>query len=74
MSMPGDIDLGSGTSWWGPNLTAYIDNGTIPESRLTDMAERIVASWYLLGQDSDYPAGECHLRTLMCIGVLIIHT
>ena len=57
MSMPGDIDLGSGTTYWGPNLTAYVDNGTIPESRLTDMAQRIVASWYMLGQDDNYPAG-----------------
>ena len=55
MSMPGDIDFGSGTSWWGANLTAYVENGTIPESRVTDMAERIVAAWYLLGQDSGYP-------------------
>ena len=53
--MPGDIELGSDTTWWGPNLTAYVDNGTIPESRLTDMAERIIAGWYLLGQDSGYP-------------------
>ena len=57
MSMPGDIDLGSGNSWWGPNLTAFVDNGTIAESRLTDMSERIIAAWYLLGQDGDYPAG-----------------
>ena len=57
MSMPGDITIGSGTSWWGPNLTAFVDNGTIAESRLTDMSERILAAWYLLGQDGDYPAG-----------------
>ena len=58
MSMPGDITIGSGTSWWGPNLTAFVDNGTIAESRLTDMSERILAAWYLLGQDDEaYPAG-----------------
>ena len=51
-----------------------MDTGSIAESRLTDMSKRVLAAWYLLGQDSDYPAGECHLRTLMCIGVLIIHT
>ena len=64
MSMPGDIDLGSGNSYWGANLTAFVDNGLIAESRVTDMAERIVAAWYLLGQDSDFPDGECHIRTL----------
>lgn len=57
MSMPGDINLGSGTTWWGPNLTAFVENGTIAESRLTDMAERIVAAWYLLDQDKNYPNG-----------------
>lgn len=62
MTMAGDISLGSHTSWWGPNLTAFVDNGTIPESRLTDMATRIVAGWYLLEQDGDYPAGECRLN------------
>ena len=56
MSMPGDITTVSGTSYWGPNLTAYVLNGTIPEARLDDMATRILASWYFLGQDSpDYP-------------------
>ena len=49
MSMPGDITFVA-------NLTAYIENGTIPEARLDDMATRILASWYLLGQDSpNYP-------------------
>src|SRR5579863_7515696 len=46
MSMPGDITLGSGTSYWGSNLTAYLLNGSIPEARLNDMATRILASWY----------------------------
>ena len=56
MSMPGDISFGSGTSWWGANLTAYVQNGTIPESRVDDMAERILAGWYFLGQDDgNYP-------------------
>lgn len=57
MSMPGDITLGSGNSWWGPNLTAFVENGTIPLSRMDDMATRIMASYYLLGQDQDYPNG-----------------
>ena len=56
MSMPGDITLGSGTSYWGSNLTAYVLNGSIPEARLDDMTTRILASWYFVGQDSpDYP-------------------
>ncbi len=56
MTMPGDITFDSGTSYFGPNLTAYVRNGTIPEARVDDMATRILASWYLVGQDSsDYP-------------------
>jgi beta-glucosidase len=41
--MPGDITFNSGTSWWGANLTAFVNNGSIAESRLDDMATRIVA-------------------------------
>ena len=57
MSMPGDITFSSGTSWWGANLTAFVENGTIADTRVDDMAERIIAAWYLLGQDENYPDG-----------------
>ena len=60
--MPGDNIPAFDTTWWGPNLTAYVDNGPIPESRLTDMAERIIAGWYFLDQDDNYPAGASWLR------------
>ncbi|KAI0010234.1 glycoside hydrolase family 3 protein [Xylariaceae sp. FL0662B] len=41
----------------GDNLTLAVQNGTISEDRVTDMATRIIAAWYLLGQNStDYPA------------------
>jgi len=59
MTMPGSLDFNvsdSPTSYFGANLTAYVKNGTIPESRVDDMATRILASWSLLDQDSpDYP-------------------
>ncbi|PIL26477.1 hypothetical protein GSI_12235 [Ganoderma sinense ZZ0214-1] len=55
MSMPGDIIPGSGTSFFGANLTTFVENGTIAEARLDDMVERIVAAWYLLGQDDNHP-------------------
>ena len=58
MSMPGDITFNSNTSYWGQNLTNFVQNGTIPESRVTDMATRILASWYFLGQDEGYPEGK----------------
>jgi len=70
--MPGDITFGSGTSYFGGNLTAYVENGTMSEARVDDMgrismstfnnsltwslATRILAGWYLMGQDSpSYP-------------------
>jgi beta-glucosidase len=43
--------------FWGLNgstLIAAVKNGSIPESRLDDMATRIVAAWYQVGQDSGY--------------------
>ncbi len=56
MSMPGSISFTPNTSYFGANLTAYVQNGTIPDARVDDMATRILASWYLLGQDSpNYP-------------------
>lgn len=56
--MPGDITFNSGTSYFGQNLTDYVNNGTIPLSRVNDMATRILAAWYFLGQDKHYPEGE----------------
>ncbi|KAI9459354.1 glycoside hydrolase superfamily [Boletus coccyginus] len=55
MTMPGDITFDSGTSYFGGNLTAYVKNNTISSARLDDMATRIVAAWYFLHQDQDYP-------------------
>jgi len=59
MTMPGSFTFDvsdSPTSYFGANLTAYVKNGTIPEARVDDMATRILASWYFLGQGSpDYP-------------------
>ncbi|OTB06121.1 glycoside hydrolase family 3 protein [Hypoxylon sp. CI-4A] len=59
MSMPGDtvgnnIPL-DGYSNWQYELTRSVLNGSVPVDRLNDMATRIVATWYQLGQDQDYP-------------------
>ncbi|CAE6484671.1 unnamed protein product [Rhizoctonia solani] len=55
MTMPGDITFNSGDSYFGANLTAAVKNGQITQERVTDMAERIVAAWYLVGQDKNFP-------------------
>jgi beta-glucosidase len=48
-----DVVMPSST-FWGPageNLTTMVNNGSLPESRVTDMATRIVAAWYQMGQN-----------------------
>ena len=39
----------------GPNLTLAAMNSSVPLDRIDDMATRVVATWYQLGQDKDYP-------------------
>lgn len=51
MTMPGDTDFDSGFSFWGPNMTLSIINGTVPEWRLDDAVTRIMAAYYLVGRD-----------------------
>lgn len=52
-----DMAMPNGQSFWGPDFTEAFRNGSVPISRLDDMATRIIASWYKLGQDSpEYPA------------------
>ncbi|KAI1103857.1 glycoside hydrolase family 3 protein [Jackrogersella minutella] len=55
MTMPGS-DFNGGSIYWGSKLTQAVSSGEVPQSRLDDMARRILAAWYLLGQDSGYPA------------------
>lgn len=47
------------SSYWGGdgrNLIQAVRNGSLPEFRVTDMATRLVASWYQAGQDVGFPA------------------
>ena len=55
MSMPG-TDFNGMNILWGQNLINAISSGAVPQSRLDDMVTRILAAWYLLGQDSGYPS------------------
>lgn len=50
MTMPGDIydDWLAGRSFWGPELTRAVFNRTIPQSRLDDMAARILAPFFAI--------------------------
>lgn len=54
MTMPGDgLRWANGESLWGPRLSEAVLNGSLPVDRLNDMATRIVAAWYQLGQDDE---------------------
>ncbi|ORX97354.1 beta-glucosidase 1 precursor [Clohesyomyces aquaticus] len=52
VTMPGDgLKWADGKSLFGPELTKAVLNGSVPMERLNDMATRVVAAWYQLGQD-----------------------
>ncbi|KKA26505.1 hypothetical protein TD95_004249 [Thielaviopsis punctulata] len=54
MTMPGDgLGWMDGKSLWGSELTRAVLNASVPMDRVNDMATRIVAAWYQLGQDDE---------------------
>ena len=69
MSMPGDgaIPL-LGLSYWSSDLSTAVLNGTIPLERLNDMVTRIVATWYKLGQDKEFPEPNFSANTADATG------
>ncbi|KAH9889678.1 glycoside hydrolase family 3 protein [Xylariomycetidae sp. FL2044] len=54
MTMPGS-DYDGGTILWGSALTQAVSSGQVQQDRIDDMVLRILASWYLVGQDTGYP-------------------
>ncbi|KAI1633094.1 glycoside hydrolase family 3 protein [Biscogniauxia mediterranea] len=59
-----DMVMPSGGSW-GDNLTEAVHNGSVSEARVTDMATRIVAAWYLLGQNgTNFPVPGIGMKNL----------
>ncbi|XWX00333.1 hypothetical protein V2A60_008353 [Cordyceps javanica] len=71
MDMPGDTQVPLfGYSYWMFELTRSVLNGSVPMTRLNDMATRIVASWYHMGQDQGYPATNFHYNTRDANGAL----
>ncbi|KAI9265146.1 glycoside hydrolase superfamily [Phascolomyces articulosus] len=55
MTMPGDILMGDGLTFFGPNLTKAVHEGKVSEERVTDMSLRIAASHFKMMQDKNYP-------------------
>ncbi|KAH9215797.1 beta2 tomatinase [Leptodontidium sp. 2 PMI_412] len=61
MTMPGSTDQsgfgidGVANSYFGGNLTAAVNNGSVSITRLDDMIRRVLLPYYSLGQDENYP-------------------
>jgi len=70
MTMPGDTVFNSGLSFWGANLTLGVLNGTVPEWRIDDMAMRIMAAFFKVGQKADQPRVNFDSWTLDTFGPL----
>ena len=71
MAMPGDTMIPLfGNSYWMYELTRSALNGSVPMDRLNDMATRIVAAWYQMGQDQDYPPPNFSANTADATGPL----
>ncbi|CAN8095160.1 unnamed protein product [Discula destructiva] len=72
MGMPGDTLIPLlGYSYWMYEMSRAILNGSTPVDRLDDAATRIVAAWYKMGQDSDYP--EPNFSSYATTAVSLLH-
>lgn len=58
-----DVTMPDSLYWGvnGGNLTIAVNNGSLTEDRVTDMATRLVASWYQMGQDVSFSAA-CYAK------------
>jgi beta-glucosidase len=73
MSMPGDINpvpLALGASYWMYDYSRAILNGTVPVDRLNDAVTRILATYFKMGQDQDYPRPNFDTNTQDATGPL----
>ncbi|PHH85941.1 hypothetical protein CDD83_10956 [Cordyceps sp. RAO-2017] len=50
-----DMAMPSGNGYWGEKLVEAVKNGSVPESRVDDMATRIITTWYQFRQDTLFP-------------------
>ena len=56
IEMPGNVSALAGPAYFGDALLQNVQNGTVKEARLVEMAERVMTPYFLLGQDQDYPS------------------
>jgi beta-glucosidase len=70
MNMPGPIGFFvTKPSFWGPNLTTAVNNGSLSEHRIDDMARRIMTPYFHLRQDVNYPPIDLESGALNILGV-----
>lgn len=50
-----DVAMPSGQTHWGGNLTLAVNNGTVDEATVNNMATRVLASWFQMKQDTNHP-------------------
>ncbi|KAL5621093.1 hypothetical protein FOBRF1_004339 [Fusarium oxysporum] len=55
IEMPGNVSALAGPSYFGESLLQAVNNGTVSKARLSEMAERVMTPYFLLGQDKNYP-------------------
>ena len=65
--------LASVSASGAPTFTQSVLNGSVPEWRLDDMTTRIMAAYYYLGQDQDFPKLNFAQGDLMTYGYLYEH-
>lgn len=72
MSMPGDINEVPliGSSYWMYEYSRAILNGSVPLDRLNDAVTRILAPYFKMGQDQNYPRPNFDTNTLNAEGPL----
>ncbi len=58
-----DIDMPGNDGLMGDALIQAVNNGSITESRLNDMITRVLAPYYLLGEDQGYPSLDLNRDT-----------
>lgn len=50
-----DMDMPGPDTFWGTNLLVSLQNGSVTQRNIDTMAARILATWYKLRQDQNYP-------------------
>ncbi|KAL0933991.1 uncharacterized protein CTRU02_210790 [Colletotrichum truncatum] len=56
LEMPGNVSAAAGFAYFGEPLLQAVNNGLVSETRLDEMAQKVLTPYFRLGQDKDYPS------------------